>query len=215
MKTLPHADWNQVKKQVLQTKPRCHEATPYMFTFLKNFGHEGLMEGIDKRIKGHTSTNKSLGKDFFVQLSAQSKDWKQPFLHLRHALLSLAYTTDKNVHPMDVKKLLGKELVHRSAKAQDLMMKFQDMLGKENLEDSKSAVENLFHQFQDHLILECLDKMKDETPESLACALVDEIEKHLHKRITAEFDGQNTASSKLQAVVAASSSGHSVQFACQ
>ena len=95
------------------------------------------------------------------------------------------------------------------------MMKFQELLGKENLEDSKSAVENLFHQFQDHLILECLDKMKDETPESLACALVDEIEKHLHRRITAEFDGQNTASSKLQAVVAASSSGHSVQFACQ
>ena len=215
MKTLPHAEWNQVKKQVLQTKPQCHEATPYMFTFLKNFCHEGLMEGIDKRIKGHTSTSKSLGKDFFVQLSAQSKDWKQPFLHLRHALLSLAYTTDKNVHPMDVKKLLGKELVHRSAKAQDLMMKFQELLGKENLEESQSAVENLFHQFQDHLILECLDKMKDETPESLACALVDEIEKHLHRRITAEFDGQNTASSKLQAVVAASSSGHSVQFACQ
>ena len=215
MKTQPHAEWNQVKKQVLQTKPQCHEATPYMFTFLKNFCHEGLMGDIDKRIKGHTSTSKSLGKDFFVQLSAQSKDWKQPFLHLRHALLSLAYTTDKNVHPLDIKKLLGKDVVQRSAKAQDLMMTFQALLGKENLGDSRSAVENSFHQFQDHLILECLDKMKDETPESLACSFVDEIEKHLQKRITAEFDGQNTASSKLQAVVAASSSGHSVQFECQ
>ena len=55
--------------------------------------------------------------------------------------------------------------------------------------------------------------MKDETPESLACTLVDEIEKLLEKRITAEFDGQNTATSKLQAVVSASSSGHSVHLA--
>ena len=213
MKTNPHAEWNQIKKQVLlQTKPQCHEATPYMFTFLKNFCHEGLMDGIDKRIKGHTSTNKSLGKDFFVQLSAQSKDWKQPFLHLRHALLSLAYTTDKHLHALDVKRLLGKELAQRSAKAQDLMIKFQGLLDKENLGDSKSAIVSLFHQFEDRLILECLDKMKDETPESLACSLADEIEKHLEKRITAEFDGQNTASSKLQAVVSASSSGQSVQF---
>ena len=52
MKTLPHAVWNQVKKQVTQTKPPCHEATPCMFTFLKNFCHEGVMEGIDKTIKG-------------------------------------------------------------------------------------------------------------------------------------------------------------------
>ena len=49
-------------------------------------------------------------------------------------------------------------------------------------------------------------------PSLWACSLVDEIEKHLEKRITAEFDGQNTASSKLQAVVSASSSGQSVQF---
>ena len=34
----------------------------------------------------------------------------------------------------------------------------------EKLCDSSSAIENLFHQFQDHLVLECLDKMKDETP---------------------------------------------------
>ena len=212
MKTQPHADWNQVKKQVLQTKPQCHEATPYMFTFLKNFSHEGLMKSIDTRIKAHSSTSKSLGKDFFVQLSAQSKDWKQPFLHFRHAVLSLAYTSDKAFHALDVKKLLGKELAPRSAKAQDLMIKFQGLLAKESLGDSRSAIENLFHHFQDHLILECLDKMKDETPESLACTLVDEIEKLLEKRITAEFDGQNTATSKLQAVVSASSSGHSMQF---
>jgi hypothetical protein len=212
MRTQPHAEWNQVKKQVLQTKPQCHEATPYMFTFLKNFSHEGLMEGIDTRIKGHTSTNKSLGKDFFVQLSAQSKDWKQQFLHLRHAVLSLAYTAEKSLNALDVKKLLGKELGQRSTKAQDLMVKFRALLDKEKLGDSSSAIQDLFHQFQDHLILECLDKMKDETPESLACSLVDEIEKHLKKRITAEFDGQNTANSKLQAVVSASSSGHSVQF---
>ena len=37
MKTLPHAEWNQVKKQVLETKSQCHEATPYMFTFLNFF----------------------------------------------------------------------------------------------------------------------------------------------------------------------------------
>ena len=212
MRTQPHAEWNQVKKQVLQTKPQCHEATPYMFTFLKNFSHEGLMEGIDTRIKGHTSTNKSLGKDFFVQLSAQSKDWKQQFLHLRHAVLSLAYTAEKSLNALDVKKLLGKELGQRSTKAQDLMVKLRALLDKEKLGDSSSAIQDLFHQFQDHVILECLDKMKDETPESLACSLVDEIEKHLKKRITAEFDGQNTANSRLQAVVSASSSGHSVQF---
>ena len=120
MRTQPHAEWNQVKKPVLQTKPQCHEATPYMFTFLKNFSHEGLMEGIDTRIKGHTSTNKSLGKDFFVQLSAQSKDWKQQFLHLRHAVLSLAYTAEKSLNALDVKKLLGKELGQRSTKSSRL-----------------------------------------------------------------------------------------------
>ena len=95
-----------------------------MFTFLKSFCHEGLMDGIDTRIKGHTSTNKSLGKEF-VQLSAQSKDWKQQFLHLRHAVLSLAYTSAKAFHELDVKKLLGRELAPRSAKAQDLMIKFR------------------------------------------------------------------------------------------
>eukprot|EP00435_Cladocopium_sp_Y103_P006913 s3514_g2.t1 len=193
MKAQPHCGWDQVRKQVLLTKPACHEATPYMFTFLKNFSHEGLMKAIDTRIKSGCTMNKVLGKEFFVQLSAQSKDWKQPFLHLRHAVLSLAYTAEKQLHALDVKKLMGKELAQRSTKAQDLMIKFRALLDKEQLGDSSSAIENLFHQFQDHLILECLDKMKDETPESSACSLVDEIEKILGKRITAEFDGQNTA----------------------
>ena len=45
--------------------------------------------------------------------------------NLRHAVLSLAYTSDKAFHELDVKKLLGKELAPRSAKAQDLMIKFR------------------------------------------------------------------------------------------
>ena len=87
------------------------------------------------------------------------------FLALRHALLSFAYTTDI---PWTSKNYWEKMWSNAVPKAQDLMMKFQELL--ENLEDSRSAVENSFHQFQDQLILECLDKMKDETPESLACS---------------------------------------------
>ena len=105
-RSTPPPEWAQIRKDVRRTKPACAEATPYMYQFLLKYMHSRLLAKIESRVKKNVSTKKVLGAEFFVNLPGESKDWQAQHVWFRHALLGLAYNSEKasfqeppQVHP--------------------------------------------------------------------------------------------------------------------
>lgn len=198
-------EWAQVRKDVMRTKPACAEATPYMYQFLLKYMHKRLLAKIESRVKKNVSTKKVLGTEFFVNLSGTSKDWQAQHVWFRHALLGLAYNSEKLVGASDARRILSKEMSPAVAKAEGLMIKMQKLLDSVGIpEESVQQVQTCFDKFQDGLVLEVLEKRKDLTPQSMACEFMDELEEVLGKRLSTEFDAHRKHESSTPSAPAAS-----------
>ncbi|CAK9086916.1 unnamed protein product [Durusdinium trenchii] len=198
-------EWAQVRKDVMRTKPACAEATPYMYQFLLKYMHKRLLAKIESRVKKNVSAKKVLGTEFFVNLSGTSKDWQAQHVWFRHALLGLAYNSEKLVGASDARRILSKEMSPAVAKAEGLMIKMQKLLDSVGIpEESAQQVQTCFDKFQDGLVLEVLEKRKDLTPQSMACEFMDELEEVLGKRLSTEFDAHRKHESSTPSAPAAS-----------
>ena len=212
----PTADWNICKKQILQTKPQCGDAAPYMFSFLKLYHDVAALEKIDSRIKSQSGSPRALKKEWWVSISSQSKDWQQQRRALRHAMISHGYCGEKPLSPVDVRKLLGKDYGPQSNEAEKLMLKFQKLIA--NLQQPiapcvKPSVDVLVNEFHDSLLLKVLDRGdKDITMEGLALKLVNDLEGFLELRLTSDFDGANAPKAAALPAAVTSSSGSQVKL---
>ncbi|CAK9065232.1 unnamed protein product [Durusdinium trenchii] len=186
-------EWSQVRKEICRTKPACIEATPYMYQFLLRFMHKELLGKVEERIKKSVSSKKSLGADFYMALSGNSKDWKVQGLLFRHMLLALAYTSDR-VQASDCRRMLSKDFSQKLTAAEEMSTKILKMLKKADVKEKGTDVQEKYETFQDSLVLQALEKVKA-TPESVACELMDELEELLGTRLSTEFDDHRKTTS--------------------
>ena len=195
--------FSSVKQAIMKTKPQCHEAIPEMFTFLVRYGSTtSLQERItqtEARIKASKDGPRSLGRDFYQNLSMDPKDTKQEtFVMFRHALLSLAYSGKdrKMIGAADARKVVSKDpvILTKLQLCQNIMKRlrnhFSSKLDFSKL-DREVAVgcKELLHESEDTCVLLALDKKVGvKSNEEAACLFVDKIEELTQIKLTSDYD---------------------------
>ena len=104
-----HVSWGDVKDDVMRSRPPCSGTVPFLFTFVVKF-QGGPDSWIFKEtlgfIRSHGWGGRSMGADFWDNLSHECKGLNQRFLW-RHMLLKLAFCgPDKIVSASDARRSL-------------------------------------------------------------------------------------------------------------
>lgn len=218
--------YQQVKANIMRTKPQCAQTIPDMFSFLVRYGaspaqHARLLE-TENRIKASTLESRNLGPDFFRALSGEAKDPKQEsFVPFRHSLLSLAYAGSGRhlVGAQDAKKVTAKDeiVVMKLQLAQSLMKRVRKLFVGLKVEQMPNDVAmqcyGALHDFEDTVVLMALDKkVHVKVHEQAACEMVDKIEQCSGVKMTTDYDSFRQASANPGA--AGSSSGAMLTLGC-
>lgn len=95
-----------IRDEILRSKPAGSASAPFLFAFVVKFA-SNLLQETESYVKGHASAEKLLGPEFWDAVSTENRKTGQPFVLVRHAMVRLAYTSEKVCNPSDVRKMLG------------------------------------------------------------------------------------------------------------
>ena len=121
-----------IKQQVLKSKPRCAAAVPALFVFTLRYGGGAsahLLHQTEAWVRAHGFANRALGIDVYEGLAADVKGADQKVM-IRHMALHFAHglPDDKPLTVSDIKKLLSNPAAAKVDKAQKLATEAKDFL---------------------------------------------------------------------------------------
>ena len=223
--------FENVKNSIMKTKPQCATAIPEIFTFLVRHGASSHLQDrllrTEERIKRQKVEPRSLGMQFFRNLSVDAKDTKQDAcVHFRHALLSLAYCSVDVITANDVRKITTKDarVFEKVLKGQALIKKMQKVFlagipaVKFDDLDVKAGCFQALDDFEDSVVMLSLEKKTNvELIEEAACALVDKVEELTSVKMSPDFEAFRKTVVPTQAVQAAQGSAilwYVIQVSC-
>lgn len=130
--------WDDVKSDVLRSKPTSAPYAPSMFSFiLKWIGglHCQLMRDTEKYVNGVGRVHRSLGGDIF---SALIQDVKGPDQHAttRHTHRKGWYCHDAAIKVSDIKKVLAGGMAKKRNEAESVLQRAKQIASKESIDTS-------------------------------------------------------------------------------
>ena len=208
--------FQNVKASIMKTRPACADAIPEIFTFLVRHGAAPHLQDrilrTEERIKRSKVEPRSLGMQFFRNLSMDAKDTKQDAcVHFRHAMLSLAYCSEESgvVTSHDAKKVSSKDVkvFDKVLEGQQIIKKMQKAfttkVPRDKLVDHDVKVGCLMalDAFEDMVVMLSLDKKVGiQKVEEAASIFVDKIKEITGTEISAEYDSYRKTAAPSQAV---------------
>lgn len=116
--------FNDMKEQILRSRPAAAPSAPYLFAFVMKFGGGDsavLLNETEEHVKAHTSSQRFLGPQMW-DLVSQNFKGVQHVVRVRHAFIRLAYISDEKLITVgDVRKLFGQSNLGQLKYAEDLM----------------------------------------------------------------------------------------------
>ena len=147
--------WQEVKTQIMKTKPECVESCPYMFQYLARFKSDALLDEVDVRIMKCMTAGRNLGADFWSSISKDAKSACGVLLRMRSYAISLAYTADERILGSDVRKMFSDEM--KTVKTQDLTQGFEGLMFR-HYQEIPEDLQAINWELQDALVRVAMQK---------------------------------------------------------
>eukprot|EP00435_Cladocopium_sp_Y103_P048952 s1320_g14.t1 len=195
--------WDEVKQDLMRSKPRCQQAMPNMFAFLRIYG-AGLLKRTNMIVKASATAapRRQLGADFFEVLSQEPKPRDaNPFVNFRHALLAAAYTCpDKMLTTADARKLGAKGSQKSIEEANQMMVEIEKLVQAKIPVEKQASIAPLLGLFESQLVFLALDKKHKEislfeTMGHAALALCKEVHEASGITLSNQWDDLDSATS--------------------
>ena len=128
-----------IKQQVLKSKPRCAAAVPALFVFTLRYGGGAsahLLHQTEAWVRAHGFANRALGIEIYEGLSVDVKGADQKVM-IRHMALQFAHglSDEKPLTVSDIKRLLSNGVASKVEKAQKLATQAKDFLVSNRVAD--------------------------------------------------------------------------------
>ena len=178
-----------IKHQVLRSKPRCASTVPALFMFTLRFGGGSsahLLQQTEAFVRAHGFANRALGIDLYEGLSCDLKGSDQKVL-IRHMALQFAHALpdDKPLTPTDVKKLLANATAAKVEKAEQLSTKVKDFFAANQVPPHVALrAQGFLHVDLISLILEKKRFKKHDSMEAAVEAAVSMVNSHCGLSLT-------------------------------
>ena len=162
--------FQDVKDEVLRSRPRNSGTVPWLFAFTARFsgGSQGhFLDETDQFVRAHGYPSRSLGPEVYKALSADLRGAEQRVL-VRHMLLRFAYTSQDNraLSVSDVKRALAPSMAAKVKEMESTYLRVKD-LAEQGQVPATLRLEALGF-LQADLVGVLLDKKKHESMEA-AC----------------------------------------------
>lgn len=137
--------WDDVKGEVLRSKPTCGPYAPSMFSFILKCsgGLTGqLMRDTEKYVNAVGHVHRSLGGDVF---GALIQDVKGPDQHVptRHMLVRAGYCNDASIKVSDIKKVFSAGMALKRSEAERVYIQAKEVASTHSSISSSDAVSTL------------------------------------------------------------------------
>ena len=164
--------FQDVKEEVLRSRPRNSGTVPWLFAFTARFsgGSQGhFLDETDQFVRAHGYASRSLGPEVYEALSADLRGAEQRVL-VRHMLLRFAYTSQDNraLSVSDVKRALAPSMAAKVKEMESAYLRVKD-LAEQGQVPATLRLEALGF-LQADLVGVLLDKKKHKKHESMEAA---------------------------------------------
>lgn len=200
-------DYSKLQKHLLQSKPSCSAAVPFMYQFVLKFGAEDLL--LRTVALGKT---RNVGKEIYEVLCQDPKPaLSDPLLHVRHSMLRMAYTGPERIlSSSDFKRLFQKDFKNAMEKCNLLLMDVNEKVKTQHASVTSEMNEALL-VFEQEMILCTLGKVhKDvvsrDSIEEAAVHLVDALETLTGTRLSNQWNAAKKEGQPAPAAAPAASS---------